>query len=428
MSDDSSLLQEHVERGSDEAFRVLVERHSGMVYGTALRLIRQPQLAEEITQAVFILLARKAARLQPGTILAGWLYRTTHFVAREAVRAEHRRQHHQQRLVEINPPSDSASTWDCLAPHLDEAMQRLRTGDRDAVVLRFLQDRSFAEVGGALGISEAAAKMRVGRALEKLRSALGPRGIALSATALAAALSAHAATAAPAGLLQLVFGSVSAARRGAVTSASSWVTHIMKIMAWNKVKNGLVAGAIALLLLLSAYVVGQQKGLPPQPAVARVANFEPMAGEWEGTFASHTAGGEMASQPVTLSIRTTEQGRRCEIEMRLKGTVGGDNVIFLFTHTLNEAGDHIVTVDDPHIGVEPMDGMVTESIDDRRAGEWRAGFRADRPERGGFTECRWVCRKDELSITRQDVTGSPQRPETLTSNLQLRRRLGAQAR
>jgi DNA-directed RNA polymerase specialized sigma24 family protein len=91
MPDDFELLRQYVEHGSSEAFEVLVERHSGMLHGAALRVVRDESRAEEITQAVFIILARKAASLRRRTILAGWLYRTAHFVALETLRAERRR-------------------------------------------------------------------------------------------------------------------------------------------------------------------------------------------------------------------------------------------------------------------------------------------------------------------------------------------------
>src|SRR5262245_64571004 len=94
MLNDFELLREHVAQGSEDAFHTLVERHAPMVHGTALRMVRDATLAEEITQAVFIILARKAASLRPGTVLAGWLHRTTRFVALEALRSERRRQQH----------------------------------------------------------------------------------------------------------------------------------------------------------------------------------------------------------------------------------------------------------------------------------------------------------------------------------------------
>src|SRR2546421_11369924 len=158
MTDDFELLREHVQGGSDEAFRALVERHAGMVQGAARRIVRNEQLAEEVTQAVFILLARKAGSLRRGTIVAGWLYRTARFVALEALRKEQRRHLNYESFARMTAPRETASVWAQIEPLLEEAMSRLRTGDRNALVLRFLEERRFAEVAGVLGTSEAAAK------------------------------------------------------------------------------------------------------------------------------------------------------------------------------------------------------------------------------------------------------------------------------
>src|SRR5437899_12205089 len=184
MSDDFDLLRAYIEDGSEEAFRKLVERHCGMVHGTAVRIVRDESLAQEVTQAVFTILARKTASLRRGTVLAGWLYRTARFVALDALRSEHRRQKYQHGFAQMNDALDSSSIWEQIAPVLEELMSHLRTADRDALVLRFLQEKSFAEVASALGTSEAAAKMRVSRALDKVRARLGRRGVVVSTTAL----------------------------------------------------------------------------------------------------------------------------------------------------------------------------------------------------------------------------------------------------
>src|ERR1051325_2945372 len=149
MPDDVELLREFVERGSEEAFRSLVERHTGMVHGAALRVVQNQTTAEEVTQAVFIILARKARSLRHNTLLAGWLYRTARFVALEALRAEKRRQQHTQEFADMKETTEGVSVWNQIAPVLEEAMSRLGATDRDAVVLRFLEQRSFAEVAGA---------------------------------------------------------------------------------------------------------------------------------------------------------------------------------------------------------------------------------------------------------------------------------------
>ena len=428
MPDDFELLRQYVERGSSEAFGVLVERHSGMLHGAALRIVRDESRAEEITQAVFVILARKAASLRRGTILAGWLYRTARFVALDALRAERRRQQHLSHFALLNDSSQTASVWDQIAPLLEEAMDRLGDTERDAVVLRFLEQKSFAEVASALGTSEAAAKMRVGRALEKLRNGFARRGVAVSATALFAALSAHGASAAPAGLSATAITAALAQDAAANSSLITLVKGGLKIMAWNKMKSSVVTGAIVLLLAGGAVVVQQQASRSANARPMSVAGFEPMAGEWEGTYALRGDGlPTPMRQTAALTIRTTEQGRACEIEMRLTDAAGGVTQLYHFTHALKASGRQIVTVDDPQVGRITGEGVVTESINNPSRGEWVTAFRAPHRNGGGVTECRWVRRGDELIITRLDRSTSPQGTGNLYSDLKLRRRAAAQA-
>src|SRR5258705_49838 len=266
MRDDLSLLREHATGGSDDAFRILVERHAGMVHGAALRIARDAALAEEVSQAVFILLARKSATLPVGTVLAGWLYQTTRFVALGALRAERRRQQHHRDFASMNDTAESAAVWDQIRPHLDEAIGHLGASDRDAIVLRFLEGRSFAEVAVALGTSEAAAKMRVGRALDKLRHAIGRHGATVTLAALAAALAAHSASAAPTALMAKIASGVLAASAPA-PNLLLLVNEAIKLMTLQKLKTTLVAAALALLLLGGGATLFFVSTKPGKPAV-----------------------------------------------------------------------------------------------------------------------------------------------------------------
>ena len=96
MNDDLTLLREYARSNSEEAFAALVSRHINLVYSVALRQVRDPHLAEEITQAVFIILARKAGSLGPKTILSGWLCRTARYASANALTIQRRRQHREQ--------------------------------------------------------------------------------------------------------------------------------------------------------------------------------------------------------------------------------------------------------------------------------------------------------------------------------------------
>src|SRR6185436_14261224 len=130
-ADDWELLREYATRGSDDALEVLVKRHVDLVYSAALRQVGHPIAAREVTQTVFIILARKARTLNRATVLSGWLYRTAQFAGAKARRSEDRRRNHEQEVLLMQTePSDSA--WEQIAPLLESAMAQLRDLDRNA--------------------------------------------------------------------------------------------------------------------------------------------------------------------------------------------------------------------------------------------------------------------------------------------------------
>ena len=170
-TDDMELVRQYAAHQSESAFAALVARHTNLVYSAALRQGGDPQLAEEVTQAVFIILARKAGSLGEKTILPGWLYRTACFVSGSALNQEYRRQQREQEAYMQSTLNEAGTdaAWKQMSPLQEEAMLRLGQTDRAALVLRFFEGRSLNEVGVALGASEDAAKKRVNRAVEKLR-------------------------------------------------------------------------------------------------------------------------------------------------------------------------------------------------------------------------------------------------------------------
>jgi RNA polymerase sigma factor (sigma-70 family) len=251
--EDSDLLAEYARTGSEAAFRTLVERHLNLVHGSALRQLSEPHLAEEVTQAVFILLARKAQTLGRKTVLVGWLFRTTRFVASHARRTEHRRRRREQEAFEMQNMASTKGEWERIAPVLDEALEKLGKHERNAVLLRFVEGHNHREVGAALGLTEEAARKRVDRALEKLRGFFAGRGFTISATALGALLLAGAAKAAPAGLLNVIASGAITGGKAAASTLPPIVAQTIEAWRWAKVKlvaTSTLVGAIALVITM----------------------------------------------------------------------------------------------------------------------------------------------------------------------------------
>ena len=253
MNETAELLRDFSQTGSERAFRELVNGHVDLVYATALRKAAgDSHLAQDITQTVFCDLARKAATLPPGVVLAGWLYRHTCLKSAETIRAERRRNAREQIAAEMNLLNASDDRlWRDVAPVLDDAMENLSPDDRDALVLRYFQAKDLRNVGSALGVGEDAAQKRVSRALERLRELLVQRGVTSTASALAVVLAANTLTAAPVGLAAAVVSASLVAASAAATSVG-----IIQTLTLMKTKLALSAVAVAAIAAPLAY---QQK-------------------------------------------------------------------------------------------------------------------------------------------------------------------------
>lgn len=205
MRNDSDLLRDYAENGSTEAFAELVDRHLALVYRSALRQLNSDtHRAEDVAQMVFFALARQARTLTRHTNLTAWLYTTTHRTTCRVIRTEMRRRKREQDWATEVDSSTNAAPWTHVAPLLDEALRSLGARDREAVLLRFFANRSFAEIGVSLAVAEDAARMRVNRALERLRDQFVARGVPVSSAALGAALTADVALGVPADLARTV--------------------------------------------------------------------------------------------------------------------------------------------------------------------------------------------------------------------------------
>lgn len=207
-ADSLELLRRYAVDGVDEAFAELVRRHLNLVYSAALRrCLGDATLAGDVAQTVFLDLARRFRKggtpgpsgLDAMRSVPAWLYRHAGFVASTAMRSESRRRARETLAMELNSTSE-ATDWTPVAPLLEEVLLELSDPDRDALILRYFEKESYARVGAILAVSEDAARMRVDRALDRLRAALEKRGVTSTSGALATLILANAVIPAPPGM------------------------------------------------------------------------------------------------------------------------------------------------------------------------------------------------------------------------------------
>ncbi len=265
---DEELLRAYSERGLQEPFAELVHRHMSLVYGTARRQIGDPHVAEDICQKVFCTLAQNAKSIRKPEQLPGWLYRTTRQLAAMHFRSEGRRLR-RERLAAVNIDTmDQSESWNEIEPLLDQAIDSLAEADRLAILLRFFRGNSMAEVGASLGVSEAAAKMRLGRALEKLRVFFASNGINCSVAGLLTLLHHNAAASVPPAVTASVLKSLDT--WNIIAKAPATAQHISS--AGFKMAAALVAVCVTVSLFGLKVIRSNQAPDPPSnPTLAAAA-------------------------------------------------------------------------------------------------------------------------------------------------------------
>ena len=254
---DQRLLQDYAEHRSEAAFAELVRRHVDLVYSAAVRMVCDGHLAEDVTQRVFMALARNAARLAGQPVLSGWLHRTARNLAAETVRADVRRRarEHEAAFMNNMHAAEPDALWEDIAPHLDSTLGELAEADRDAVLLRYFERKSAREMAQTLGISEDAAQRRVSRAVERLRDLFAKRGLTVGAGGLVVVLSAQAVQAAPAGLAAGI--ATAAAGTAGATGAT---VGLIKLITMTKLQTALI-GAIAAGAVVAPLMMQRQAKL-----------------------------------------------------------------------------------------------------------------------------------------------------------------------
>ena len=240
---DSQLLRAYAEHRSEPAFAELLRRHVDFVYSAALRMVCDSHLAEDVTQGVFVALAKNASQLTDHPVLSGWLHRTAQNIAAQTVRTDVRRRAREQEAVAMNEllSSETDASWEHIAPHLDAALGELNELDRDALLLRYFERKSAREIAQTLDISDDAAQKRVSRAVERLREFFAKRGLTVGASGLVVVIFANAVQAAPVGLAVTI--STAAALAG-TTIATTAIATATKAIAMTLLQKTIVSVTI----------------------------------------------------------------------------------------------------------------------------------------------------------------------------------------
>ncbi|HZZ17799.1 MAG TPA: sigma-70 family RNA polymerase sigma factor [Opitutaceae bacterium] len=243
-----SLLRRFVLEQSHDAFAALVRGKIDLVHSAASRQLGgNADLAKDVTQAVFIELIKNAPRLSKATSITGWLYVSTRFAARKALRKQRRwenRQWEGHLMAEQNMPTSSELVWTEIRPVLDESMNELKKGNRDLILARFFEGKSIGQIAAQLNVSENAARMRIDRALDRLRLRLEKRGIKSTTAAVAGVLSGSAVLAAPVGLATAITGSaLSSAALAGAGSLATW--EVAKLLTVGKLSTTLILLGVA---------------------------------------------------------------------------------------------------------------------------------------------------------------------------------------
>ena len=283
---DADLLRRYAEQRSEEAFTELRRRYVRLIFATCRRETGDPMLAEDAAQGVLLLLSQKAGQLTRVDALAGWLYMSSRHVARNLVKQERRRQMNEARAAQeaISDLETTNPLWDRIEPHFHEALDRLKPPDRAALLLRYVQDASLAEVGARLGIPENTARMRINRAMEKVRLHLSRAGIAVSVLMLATLLNERAAQALPASLLVVPWrytaGGSPPPQPGPTRASVRRAAQSLHFAAWGRPLAVLCTIAV-LVGGMAVYGGRQPQRLSP---IEQSQFFKDLDGSWVGTL------------------------------------------------------------------------------------------------------------------------------------------------
>lgn len=395
---DDQLLQRFADHRDAEAFGRLVERHAGLVHATCRRETGDAALAEDAAQTVFLLLARKARSLRAERSLASWLFATARLASRNLLREERRRKAREARAsAGMETTMTSRDDSEAISPHLNEALIRLRPADRQAVILRFMEGRSFAEVAVELNLGESAARMRVNRAIERLRVNLGRAGVTVTVAGLVAALDRDAQAAVPPSLLNVVSASSVASSGGGVGVGSLLAKGTLIALATTTTKT-LVAASVATLLLGGGFVYVRTTTPKYGDETVRAA-FKSLVGKWSGTtnlssFQPNATG----RTPMQIDFQPEDDGRKLKFTIKAPEVHHGDRKVMSIDP---RTGHMMVMVGDGK--VEELDMVGFADLASRGEGTLRLVGKPAQMKGLSQTKVSIIVSKDRLVLRQEDI-------------------------
>ncbi len=311
ITDDWDILQTYAREHSQQAFAALGAKYAGMVFNTALRRTGNRDLAEDVTQAVFIVLARRAGHLRPSGSLGAWLHKTTLNASANALRSESRRRKHERAGARPEAISDPTAGVD-LAGAIDQALQRIGRSDREILCRHYLEERPIAEIAQRLGLSSEAARKRVTRALERLRGKLaGHQTIGLAA--IAGALSAAGTSSSHVSAAAIASTAVAGGQNGSAFILAANVIRGIRLMTMAKAA-AVVTVVTVVAVSAGAVTAALVHSTPPRP----VATTQPAATQPTTLPADFLAGAKAAAddlQTLHAKISDSSNGRMTGLEV-----------------------------------------------------------------------------------------------------------------
>jgi RNA polymerase sigma factor (sigma-70 family) len=342
--DDQLLLRDYALDHSQAAFAELVGRHLDWVYSAALRMVGDPHEAQDVTQAVFVLLSQEPRKAM-GKPLAGWLFQVMRYCAANSIRSRRRREKHEMKAATSAANAtgnDAPEIWDELSPMLEDLMASLRARDRSVLLLRFYEKKSMVEIGESMSISEEAARKRVGVALDALRGLFRARGVAVPAAVLGTALLAETTRAAPVAVASGIGPAIVAPS----SSVLGLVGAVQKILFAAKLKIGALIVLAAVVIPGGAIVVSLLK-TPQAPAVApelsvavspKPSKF-PLAVTFQPGHADLTSGDSITITDIQGTSATIAPGNSYEVRGTYHLASQQEAVLAIFTTSMVAGGN-----------------------------------------------------------------------------------------